>query len=158
MRTLAIDLGERRVGLAMSDQAGRYASPLQVLSVNAEDQALPIIARLVVDEDVQRIVVGLPLNMDGSIGPRARLTIQWGNKLTQATSLPVVYVDERLSSFDAEQRLIERKRSGEKLTRQRKKQQLDAIAAASFLQDFLDGKLLAMDAGSGNLSGLDKRD
>jgi putative transcription antitermination factor YqgF len=105
-----------------------------------------------VEEDAERagrgvvVVVGLPLNMDGSSGPAARSAVAWGQSLAARSGKPVVFVDERLSSFDAEQQLIDRKRAGEKLTRQRKKEQLDAIAAAAFLQDFLDGKLNSIDA------------
>src|SRR5882762_9522532 len=100
MRTLAIDLGTRRIGLAMSDQGGRFATPLEVLEVNSPDQALDPILTLILKEAV-----------------------------------------ERLSSFAAEQDLIDRKRSGEKITRKQKKDRLDALAAAGFLQAFLDGKL-----------------
>jgi putative Holliday junction resolvase len=79
--------------------------------------------------------------MDDSVGPGARQTIAWGRALSQRAGKPIVFVDERLSSFEAEQGLIDRKRGGEKITRKRKKQQLDALAAAAFLQAFLDGKL-----------------
>ncbi|MEA2707538.1 MAG: putative pre6S rRNA nuclease, partial [Phycisphaerales bacterium] len=79
------------------------------------------------------------------VGPAARQTIAWGAELAQRSGKPVVFVDERLSSFEAEQGLIERKRGGEKITRKRKKEQLDALAAAGFLQAFLDGKLQALD-------------
>lgn len=145
MRTLAIDLGSRRIGLALSDEGARFATPLEVLTVNSPDAAIAPITEVVRREAVKRIVVGLPLNMDDTLGPQARATLQWANQLQRLTNIPVVYVDERLSSFEAEQQLITRKRAGEKLTRQRKKEQLDAIAAASFLQSFLDGKLPPID-------------
>lgn len=92
-------------------------------------------------EDVKRIVVGLPMNMDGSIGPAARDAIRWAGLLATRTHLPILFVDERLSSFQAEQQIVSRKRAGEKLTRRRKRNQLDALAAAAFLQAFLDGDL-----------------
>jgi putative Holliday junction resolvase len=142
MRTLAIDYGTRRVGLALSDEAGRLATPLDVLQVWSTECAIDLIQPIVSREGVQRLLVGLPLNMDGSIGPAAKRTIQWARDLAKgAGNLPLIFVDERLSSFDAEQSIINRKRAGEKITRQRKKEQLDAIAAAGFLQAFLDGKL-----------------
>jgi putative pre-16S rRNA nuclease len=96
---------------------------------------------LIKKESVQRLVIGLPLNMDDTLGPAARSVLHWSQKLRATVSIPIVFVDERLSSFSAEQRLTDRKRSGEKLTRSRKKQMLDAHAAAGFLQEFLDGKL-----------------
>jgi putative Holliday junction resolvase len=145
MRTLAIDLGSRRVGLALSDEGARLATPLDVLNVSSPDAALSPILDVVRREAVRRIVVGLPLNMDDSLGPQALATIRWANQLQHQSNLPLIFVDERLSSFDAEQQLISRKRVGEKLTRQRKKERLDALAAASFLQAFLDGKLRALD-------------
>jgi len=141
MRTLAIDLGARRVGLALSDEGGRFATPYQVLSVSSPQQAMEMILPIVLREGVARLVVGIPLNMDDSIGPAARAAAAWATELSRRAQCPLVLIDERLSSFSAEQQLIDRKRAGEKLTRQRKKQQLDAIAAASFLQAFLDGKL-----------------
>jgi putative holliday junction resolvase len=144
MRTLAIDLGTKRVGLALSDEAGTIASPYDVLTVASPEHAIEMILPIVTREGARRIVVGLPLNMDDSIGRAAREAIEWGNQLSRRAELPVAFVDERLSSFEAEQQLIDRKRAGEKLTRGRKKQQLDALAAAGFLQAFLEGKLPAI--------------
>jgi len=143
MRTLAIDLGTKRIGVAMSDAGGKWASPLEVLFVTDPDQAIAPVVVMVVKEDVERIVIGLPLNMDDSIGPQARSVLVWSGKLQRAIGkpIPIVFVDERLSSFDAEQRLIDVKRAGGKMTRKDKKQSLDAVAAAGFLQAFLDGQL-----------------
>lgn len=141
MRTLAIDLGARRVGLALSDGGGRFATPYEVLGVTSPGQAADAVARVAEREGVERLVVGLPLNMDDSLGPQARQAIEWGRALGERLAKPVIFVDERLSSFDAEQQLIARKRGGEKITRQGKKDRLDAIAAATLLQEFLDGRL-----------------
>ena len=141
MRTLAIDVGQKRIGLALSDAAGRLATPIEVIEVSSAEAGIPRIIQVLEDEAVQRIVIGLPLNMDDTLGPAARGVIKWGARLSLASSLPIVYVDERLSSFEAEQQLTQRKRAGEKLTRQRKKRRLDAIAATHFLQAFLDGRL-----------------
>jgi putative Holliday junction resolvase len=143
MRTLAIDLGTKRVGLALSDSGGRFATPLDVVVVSSAQEALSRVLAVVAREGVERIVLGLPLNMDQTIGPAARAAIGWGRTLAATAGRPVLFVDERLSSFAAEQSMIERKRAGEKLTRRRKKEQLDAVAAANFLQQFLDGELNA---------------
>ena len=145
MRTLAIDYGTRRVGLALSDEGGRLATPHDVLRVTSPQQALDHVLALIQHEGVARIVIGLPLNMDDTRGPQAKATTEWGRELARRSAKPVLFVDERLSSFDAEQRLIARKRGGERITRKRKKQQLDALAAAAFLQAFLDGKLEPME-------------
>jgi putative holliday junction resolvase len=149
MRTLAIDLGTRRVGLALSDEGARFATPYEVLTISSPDQATATILPILQREGVRRIVVGLPLNMDGSFGPAAQSTLRWARDLAEKAGMPLILIDERLTSFDAEQQLTDRKRAGEKLTRKRKKEQLDAIAAATFLQDFLDGRLapISTDAG-----------
>jgi putative Holliday junction resolvase len=144
MRTLAIDYGLRRVGLALSDEGGRFATPYEVLTISSPEQAATEVLQVVEKEGVERLVVGLPLNMDDSIGPAARSAAEWGEALGGRAGLPVVFVDERLSSFAAEQAIVDRKRGGEKITRKRKKEQLDALAAAGFLQAFLDGRLAAI--------------
>ena len=144
MRTLAIDFGTRRVGLALSDASGKLASPLEVLQITAPEQALAAVLDVIRREGVERIVLGLPLNMDDSVGPAARSTIDWGRALADKAALPLVFIDERLSSFEAEQELVTRKQAGEKITRKQKKKRLDALAAAGFLQGFLDGKLPAI--------------
>lgn len=144
MRTLAIDLGARRVGLALSDGGGRFASPFEVLQVASADKAIAPVLALIKEESVQQIILGLPLNMDDSVGPAAKGVIAWAKELQKQTALPIIFVDERLSSFAAEQDLIERKRAGEKITRKQKKSQLDALAAAGLLQAYLDGKLQAI--------------
>jgi putative Holliday junction resolvase len=146
MRTLAIDLGARRVGLAISDEGGRFATPLEVLQVTDPQQAVAPILKIINDEDVERIVLGLPINMDGSSGPAAQQVIAWSKGLAPS-NVRVIFVDERLSTFAAEQSLNERKRAGEKLTKKRRKEQLDAVAAAGFLQAFLDGRLMPIDEG-----------
>ena len=145
MRTLGIDFGSRRVGLALSDEGGRFATPYDVLVVASPDEATRAVVEVIRREDVERLVVGLPLNMDDTAGDAARKTIQWGNALAAATGRPVIFVDERLSSFAAEQHLADRRRGGERLTRGDKKRRLDAIAAAAFLQEFLDGRLPPID-------------
>ena len=145
MRTLAIDYGTVRVGLAMSDEGARFATPHDVITVSSPDQAIEQVAKIVEKEGVERLVIGLPLNMDNSLGQQALKTIQWGVAVADRCSKPLVFVDERLSSFAAEQDLNDRKRGGEKITRKRRKEQLDALAAAGFLQAFLDGKLPAIE-------------
>ena len=147
MRTLAIDLGTRRIGLAISDAGGSWATPSDVLTVTDPSQAVAPILAVIKREDVRRLVVGLPLNMDGTTGPAAREAVRWATGLAAFAggSVTLVFVDERLSSFAAEQQLNDRKRAGERLTRKRRKEQLDAVAAAGFLQAYLDGQLPAVD-------------
>jgi putative holliday junction resolvase len=146
MRTLAIDLGSRRVGLAISDESGRLATPLEVLQVTSPNDAARRVAEIARRQDARRLVVGIPLNMDDTIGPAARSAAKWARDLAKACNLPVIFVDERLSTFAAEQSLIEQQRSGRKITRKQKKRHQDALAAAEFLQAFLDGRLSSIEA------------
>ena len=144
MRSLAIDLGARRVGLALSDEGGKFATPYDVLQVNSPEDARAKVLEVVRKEGVEQLVVGLPLNMDDTLGAAARASVAWGSAVAVDAELPVAFVDERLSSFAAEQGLNARKRGGEKITRSRRKQMLDALVAAQLLQEFLDGKLPAI--------------
>jgi len=109
MRTLAIDIGTKRVGLALSDQGGQYATPLDVLIVSSPDQAIAQILPVIAKEGVEQILLGLPLNMDDSVGRAARSALAWGQSLAARSGKPVLYVDERLSSFAAEQTLADRR-------------------------------------------------
>jgi putative Holliday junction resolvase len=145
MRTLAIDLGSKRVGLAMSDAGGTFASPFDVLTVGNASLAMAPIQKVIEREGVERIVLGLPLHMDDSVSAQTRSVIAWGRQLAAIVAVPVIYVDERLSTFAAEQQLIGLKRAGQKMTRKDKKQSLDALAAAQFLQAFLDGQIDEID-------------
>src|ERR1700733_15784671 len=104
MRTLAIDYGSQRIGLALSDESGKLATPYDVLTSGS----IPSILLIIEKEGVQRIVVGLPLNMDDTLGPAARDTIAWAKQLGPG----VIFVDDGLSTFAAAQNLIERKRAG----------------------------------------------
>jgi putative Holliday junction resolvase len=148
MRTLAIDLGSRRIGLAIGDESGRLATPLQVLEIQSESEAVGRIGQIAVRHDIRRLAVGVPLNMDETIGPAARAAIKWGRALAAQCNLPVIFLDERLSSFAADQSLVEQKQRGRKITRKQKKRHQDALAAADFLQGFLDGRLTPIDVAS----------
>ncbi|MBN2511818.1 MAG: 6-phosphogluconolactonase [Sedimentisphaerales bacterium] len=131
MRYLAIDLGQKRVGLAISDAGQSMAFPLVVLE--AGPGLISRIAEIVRSEKAGFIVIGLPLNMDGSEGPRAKASREFAVQLTKAVSVPITLFDERLSSAEADWKL-----AGSDLTRDDRKKRQDAIAAAVFLQAFLE--------------------
>jgi putative Holliday junction resolvase len=131
MRYLAIDYGTRRTGLAICDAQETIASPLAV--VQGQKDLLPRIARIVAIEGVGGIVLGLPLNMDGSEGPQAGLVKAFAQKLAAHVPLPVHFQDERLSSFAASEKLEQAEYS-----RARKRARIDAVAAADILQSFLE--------------------
>ena len=148
LRMLAIDYGERRVGLAVGGGEVALASAIGVLEVSSAHDAMVKVLRAIMDEDPDGVVIGLPLNMDGTFGPAARKVVEWGRKLASACGKSVVYVDERLSSFAAQEKLVDRKRAGQHMTRAGKKRRLDALAAAEFLGAFLEGRLAAIDVDS----------
>jgi putative Holliday junction resolvase len=138
MRVVGIDLGERRIGIAVSDPSGTLARPFGTIERGRSDEEAvaalcTVIAELSTDDEVGAVVVGLPTRLDGSPGPQtARVEIVVA-RLTEALAVPVFMQDERLSSHEADERLS----FGERDWRKRKSK-LDAAAAAIILQDFLD--------------------
>lgn len=140
-RHLGVDYGTRRLGLALSDEGGTFVSPLEVAEITTPQQAADRVVAVVRAEGVAVLVVGLPLNMDDTEGPSARAVREWAAGVRERSGLPLIFVDERLSSFEAEQSLITRKRGGEKMTRRGKKKRLDAVAAGVILRGYLDGSL-----------------
>lgn len=150
MRHLGIDYGTRRIGIAVSDEGGRLATPLAVLEVTSPEIGLRRVGELVAEHNARVLVVGLPLNMDDSEGPAAASVRKWAAQLSEGTGRPVVFVDERLSSFEAGQTLKARKQAGERMTRRGRKQRLDALAAAQLLQSYLDSRT---EGGQNTISG-----
>ena len=133
MRYLGVDLGRARIGLALADDVLRTARAHRTLRQRAAAQDLAAIARVARDFEVSRAVLGLPLNMDGSEGPSARLARGFAPRLEAALGVPVELFDERLSTFEAESRLRERGVSSED-----RREVVDAEAAAVILQGWLD--------------------
>ena len=131
MRYLAIDHGVKRIGLAICDADEVIASPLCVL--RGPKNALAKIAQIVLDEEVGAIVLGLPLNMDGSEGSQAKKARVFGQQLRQHVQIPVYLHDERLSSFGAREKL-----ESTGLPRTKRRGLIDAVAAAEILRSFLD--------------------
>ena len=136
---MAIDMGTRRIGLAISDVTRTLARPLMTITVTDAGEALrrvtDEIARLASDEDgLSTIIVGLPVRLDGSAGEQTSRVAAFVAALKQHTAIAVITADERLSSVEADSRLASRTKSW----RERKKK-LDAAAAAVILQDYLDG-------------------
>jgi putative Holliday junction resolvase len=128
-----VDPGKKRVGLAISDPGGTFASPLRIIQRRSTDQVLKEIVEVCRVEEVGAVVLGLPLNMDGSRGPMAQNAAELGQQIAEVTGLPVRLWDERLSSVTAERHLIDAD-----MTRARRKKTLDKVAAQVILQSFLD--------------------
>jgi putative holliday junction resolvase len=132
-RVLGIDFGTRRVGAAVSDPRRKIATPLEVYDRKDQAQDTRHYRKVVEENEVDLIVVGLPLHTSGQEGTSAKQARAWGAWLARETGLPVVFHDERYSTVDAEARLIA---AGVK--RQGRKEKRDMLAAQILLQDFLD--------------------
>jgi putative Holliday junction resolvase len=134
MRTLGLDVGERRIGLAISDPDGRLALPIGAHERRGDDVGTLI--DLCRREDAQRIVVGLPLSLDGNHGPQADVAASFAEQLRQRAGIEVVLWDERLSSREADHYLRAAGKRGKQAKAQR-----DAVAASIILQSFLDSQM-----------------
>ncbi|GAB4439521.1 MAG: Holliday junction resolvase RuvX [Chloroflexi bacterium OHK40] len=132
-RLLGLDVGERRIGVALSDASGRLATPLTTIGAVPQAQAIERIGRLCVEHQVVALVVGLPLTLRGEVGPQAAAVQRFAAQLAEAVGLPVHFFDERLTSAAADQLLREMGVKPEK-----RKLQLDQVAASIILQDYLD--------------------
>jgi putative holliday junction resolvase len=131
MRYLAIDYGAKRTGLAICDAEETMAFPFDVL--HGQKNLVERIERIVAAEHIDAIVLGLPLNMDGSSGPQSRQVVAFAERLKQHIRIPVHFQDERLSSFEAEQKL-----QATGLSKAKQRERLDALAAAEILRAFLE--------------------
>jgi putative Holliday junction resolvase len=128
---LGIDHGTKRIGVAVGDAASGIATPVEVVSAKPADAAVARIVQLAREYGVEGMVVGLPINMDGTEGPEAAAARQFAAAIEKAGAAQVHMFDERLSSFAADQLLAGR------LTRKKRRARQDAIAAATMLTDFL---------------------
>jgi putative Holliday junction resolvase len=133
MRALGLDVGERRIGVALSDPEGILAIALTVIEAKSDDDALRRVIALAGEHEVERIVIGLPLSLDGSLGPQAQKVQSFAESLREYTELPVVTWDERYSTVDAERVLVEAR-----VRRDKRKKHIDSVAAAVILQGYLD--------------------
>jgi len=130
---MGLDIGEKRIGVALSDSLGMIAGPLTVVERKTDDDAIRQIIVLARENEVERIVVGLPRSLDGSLGKQAQAVQSFVDLLKGHTRLPVVTWDERLSTVAADRMMME---AGVK--RDKKKKQRDSLAAAFILQGYLD--------------------
>lgn len=133
MRHLCIDLGDVRIGLATSDSMGICATGLETYRRVDPDKDLEYIADIVKRENIGRVVIGLPVNMDGTSGERVEKARAFGDALKPLVSAEIVYQDERLSTVAGERLLIE---AG--MRRDKRKKVIDKIAATIILQTYLD--------------------
>jgi len=134
-RVLAIDPGSRRVGLALSDESRRLASPLRTLQAEPAETLSERLAAVVREVGAVEVVVGLPRNLDGSSGEAAASARGLAEELKRSTRLPVSLQDERLSSVAAERHLV-----GQGVRREKRKALVDQLAATLILEAFLERK------------------
>ena len=132
-RILALDVGEKRIGIAISDQLGITAQGLPTIEYQSRKAALDAIAETARTYDVGEIVVGLPKNMDGSLGFKSQEVLRFSELLKRELAIPVVLWDERLTTKMAEQAMLEAD-----LSRRKRKLKADMVAAQLILQSYLD--------------------
>ena len=132
-RVLGLDVGGRRIGVAICDDARLLATPYAAIQRRDQEKDIATIVKIVKEEEVRQVIVGLPLSLDGGIGPQAEVTLVFFKALEAICPVPTDTWDERYSTAEAEQRLIE---AG--VSPSRNKSRIDASAAAVILQSYLD--------------------
>lgn len=136
MRIMGLDVGSKTVGVAISDPMGWTAQGLEIIPINeeAEEFGLERLKELTEQYEPEKIVIGLPKNMDNSLGFRAEASQAYGNLVVKELGIPVAYIDERLTTVQAEKMLI---KEGN-VSRKKRKKVIDKLAAVILLQNYLD--------------------
>ena len=146
-RLMALDVGNVRIGVALSDASGFLASPYTTLRASRDEtQTWEAIRRLIVETEADGLVIGLPISLDGQIHTQGARILAFAERLKQHITIPVTFWDERLSTVEAQRLRAEyeqdarggRSRAGRSGRRKRKQQEIDALAAAVILQEYLD--------------------
>lgn len=132
---IGIDYGRKRVGVAASDAGGRIATPLAVLDGADAARAVARIKSLAAEHDAGEIVVGLPRSLDGSLGPMAKETLEFVERIKKAVNMPVQTWDERLTTAQAERAMLD-----VDMTRAKRREKLDKVSAQIMLQSYLDSR------------------
>lgn len=133
MKKMALDLGDVRIGIATSDLLNMFATGLETYTRKTLKEDLVYIANLINKHNIDTLIIGLPINMDGSYGVRVEKTKAFGEALKKHTTAKIIYQDERLTSLEAEEILIT-----QNVSREKRKQLIDQVAAAIILQAYLD--------------------
>jgi putative Holliday junction resolvase len=145
MRVMALDLGELRIGVALSDETETLASALTTLHAVGPRKDAQAIAALVREHDAGALVVGVPWRLDGSLGPQAAKALAFVERLRRSLRVPIVTRDERLTSVAADERLAE---AG--VSRRARKARIDRASAVLILQEYLDEKRAQVGSGDGS--------
>jgi RNAse H-fold protein YqgF len=135
---MGLDVGSRTVGVAVSDMLGWTAQGIEIIRINEEEKQFGIdrVKELVEHYEVTGFVLGLPKNMNNTLGPRAQASQDYGELLKQTFDLPVDFEDERLTTVEAERMLVEEADT----SRKKRKKVIDKLAASLILQNYLDRK------------------
>lgn len=134
MRKMSLDLGDRRIGIATSDPLGIIANPLETYTRSSMSRDIQYISNLVQKHEVDTIILGLPINMDGTEGERVEKSRQFGDLLKQnMPNIKIDYMDERWTTVSAERMLIDAD-----VSREKRKTVIDKVAATIILQSYLD--------------------
>lgn len=136
MRIMGLDVGSRTVGVAISDPMGWTAQGIETIAINedASEFGFKRVVELVEEYQVEKIVIGLPKNMNNTAGPRVEASQRYGRSLTKRLDIPIVFHDERLTTMQAERMLVEEGN----VSRKKRKQVIDKLAAVMILQNYLD--------------------
>ncbi|MDI6600720.1 MAG: Holliday junction resolvase RuvX [Thermoanaerobacteraceae bacterium] len=135
MRILGIDLGDKTIGLAVSDPTGLFSQPVKTLNRIGIKKDIEAVKEVITEYQIEKIVIGLPRNMNGSLGPQSEKIMQFANSLKEVTGLEVVLWDERLTTVAAEKVLLEAD-----LSRKKRKRVIDSVAASIILQGYLESQ------------------
>ncbi|SDQ04825.1 Holliday junction resolvase RuvX [Carnobacterium viridans] len=136
MRTMGLDVGSKTVGVAVSDPFGWTAQGIEIVKINEmqEEYGIERIGELIKIHEVTKVVIGLPKNMNNSIGPRAEASLRYAELIKETFNLPVILQDERLTTVQAERMLIEEGNT----SRAKRKKVIDKLAAVMILQNYLN--------------------
>ncbi len=144
MRLMGLDVGTKTIGVALSDPLGITAQGLEVIRRKGQEKDLTRLRDIITEKEVSGIVVGLPRNMNGTMGPQSEVIREFASLLENTFNLPVVMWDERLSTVAAEKMLI-----SADVSRSRRKQVIDKMAAVMILQGYLDSNMKYKDGENG---------
>ncbi len=138
MRTMGLDVGTKTIGIALSDELGWTAQGLETLKINEEENEFGFdqLGKIIKEHQVSKVVVGLPKNMNGTIGPRGEACQRFAKEIENLFGLPVILWDERLTTMAAERVLLEAD-----VSRKKRKKVIDKMAAVMILQGYLNSQI-----------------
>lgn len=132
MKYLGLDLGTKTLGIAISDRLGMISNPYKTIRFNSYEELIIELKKIIIEENIDEIALGLPKNMDNSIGEAGKRSINFKTLLEASVNLPIVLIDERLSTIEAEKYLL-----NADMRRKKRKEVIDAVAASVILNTYI---------------------